>query len=375
MRTVSHLEGGVVSEIFVRDGDLVEAGEKLVLIELAPSQINPEEIRAQLDGLLLRRARLTAEARNLVPVWPEEVVNRRPSIALAEMESYESRRAEIETSIAVLQQQVEQRRLEIREFETQLASLEAELALATEKFNTSADLLRDALVTRLAYLEDERLMEQLQGQVSTIKVSIPRAQATLAEAQKRIEETRLQYRREVQSELGEAEVAVARIEQTLAEAERQELRTTITNPIDGVINGLVVRSVGDVVRGGDPLMTIVPVGDAIVVEAHLDPIDRGYVSVGQDATAKVTSYDFVRYGGLAGKVTFIAADKDLDDSGAPYFLVVVETEKSYLGSENSPLPVTPGMQAMVDIKTGSKSVLEYQICPVLKIQYEAFRER
>ena len=183
-------------------------------------------------------------------------------------------------------------RLEIGEYQSQRDSLQAELSLAQEKLTTNQDLLRDALVTRVELLESE-----LQGQIATISLSIPRARAALTEANQRIEETRLQFRREVQVELGEVEVSIARAQEQMAEATRQQERTTITSPITGVIKDLAVRSVGDVVRPGDPIMQVVPIADKLVVEAHLIPEDRGYVVEGMPATVKVSSYDFVRYGG------------------------------------------------------------------------------
>lgn len=266
-------------------------------------------------------------------------------------------------------------RLEIGEYQSQRDSLQAELSLAQEKLTTNQDLLRDALVTRVELLESEREVEQLQGQIATISLSIPRARAALTEANQRIEETRLQFRREVQVELGEVEVSIARAQEQMAEATRQQERTTITSPITGVIKDLAVRSVGDVVRPGDPIMQVVPIADKLVVEAHLIPEDRGYVVEGIPATVKVSSYDFVRYGGLDGIVTHIAADADEDEDGTIYFLVIIETERSFLGTPEAPLQITAGMQATVDIQTGTKSVLEYLVRPVLKIQYEAFRER
>ncbi len=321
VRTVQHLEGGVVLEIFVLEGDLVNAGQPLIQVELKASELNPDEVQANMDSLLLARARLIAESRDEDPVWPQEVVLRQPDVARAEVQTYESRRAEIEISLSVLQQQSEQRRLEIGEYRSQLSSLQAELSLANEKLATNRDLLRDALVTRVELLESEREVEQLQGQISTINLSIPRAQSALTEANQRIEETRLQFRREVQVQLSEAEVAIARTQEQMAEATRQQERTTITSPISGVIKDLTVRSVGDVVRSGEPIMTVVPIADRLVVEAKLNPIDRGYVVEGMPAVVKVSSYDFVRYGGLDGSVTHIAADSDEDEQGNIYFMV------------------------------------------------------
>ncbi len=375
VRSVQHLEGGVVTAIYVKDGDLVEAGQSLVQVELAPNANNPEELRARLDGLVLTRTRLQAESRGEQPIWPQDIVLRQPNIALAEMQSYESRRAELDTTVAVLQHQSDQRKLEVSEYQSQLKSLLAELDLATQKFKMQEDLVKNALVTRVEYLETQRSVQQLQGQVNTIQVSIPRAQSAYDESQQKIEETRLQFRRTVQTDLGQAEVDIARTQQQLTLATRQQDRTTVASPITGIIKNIKIRSIGDVIKPGDKIMEVVPVAENLVIEAHLSPVDRGYVKEGQEATVKVTSYDFTRYGGLEGRVTRVAADADLDEKGVPYFLVVVVTAKNFLGSEQSPLPISAGMQASVDIKTGTKSVLEYLIRPVLKIRYEAFHER
>ncbi len=375
VRTVQHLEGGIVSGIYVRDGDMVIAGQQLLQMDLARTDLNPLEIRGRLDGLLIMRARLTAESRDIPPVWPADAVARQPQIAAAEVQSYESRRAQLETSVAVLTQVAEQRRLQVKEFEAQRLSLQAELQLATEKFKISEDLRRDNLVTRIEHLELERSKQQLEGQVATISVSIPRAQSAFEESQRKIEETRLQFRREVQTAFADNAVNVAQMEQQLVEVTRQQDRTTITSPIDGVIKNVKVRSLGDVVKPGDAIMQVVPVSDTLVIEARLSPMDRGYVTLGQGALVKVSSYDFVRHGGLDGKVTLIGADADLDEKGNPYFRVLVQTDRAYLGDDAKPMPISAGMQATVDIITGTKSVLEYLVRPVLKIRYEAFKEQ
>lgn len=122
-------------------------------------------------------------------------------------------------------------------------------------------------------------------------------------------------------------------------------------------------------------MEIVPLRDKLVIEGWLGPVDRGYVDVGMDSVVKISTYDFIRYGGLDGKVIHIAADSSTDSDGAPYFRVIVETEKTYLGDSSGSLPITPGMQATIDIHTGDKIVMEYLLRPVLKLRHEAFRER
>ena len=135
------------------------------------------------------------------------------------------------------------------------------------------------------------------------------------------------------------------------------------------------NTLGGVVSPGEPIMEIVPTGGNLVIDAKLSPLDRGYVKEGQPAVVKISSYDFVRYGSLDGKVILVAADTSQDEQFGPFYRVVVQTEKSYLGEKVGSLPIMPGMEATVDIHTGQKSVMDYLVKPVLKLREEAFRER
>jgi membrane fusion protein, adhesin transport system len=161
----------------------------------------------------------------------------------------------------------------------------------------------------------------------------------------------------------------------MAEATEQKGRTEIRSPIDGTVKNLRYNTIGGVVRPGEPIMEIVPERDRLVIEARLDPADRGYVRVGQAAVVKLSTYDFVRYGGLDGRVVRIAPDTDNSTTGRTFFRVVVETDRTWLGAEKGALPISPGMEATVDIKTGRRTVIDYLLRPILKLQSEAFRER
>jgi adhesin transport system membrane fusion protein len=194
-------------------------------------------------------------------------------------------------------------------------------------------------------------------------------------ARHRIEETRLQFRREVQVQLGEAEVSIARADEQMAEATHQQERTTLTSPITGVIKDLAVQSVGDVVHPGDVIMQVVPIADQLVIEARLAPRDLGFVVVGMPATVKFTAFEFALFGGLEGLLTYIAPYTNKDEDGEVYTLVIIETERSYLGNTDNPRQITAGMQATAEILTGTRSVLQYLIRPIQKAREGAFRER
>jgi adhesin transport system membrane fusion protein len=239
----------------------------------------------------------------------------------------------------------------------------------------SKDLLSKDLVPRMEYLQLESEVESLQGQLGETEAQIPRARQALAEARERERTSVLSFQRAAVEELGQVELTIARTRELLSKATDQERRTMIRSPIEGVVKNLRYHTIGGVVRPGDPIMEIVPLNENLVIEARLNPVDVGYVSAGQPAVVKVTTYDYIRYGGLDGKVVNVAADASLDRTGQPYFKVVVQTDRAYLGDQPDLYRIAPGMQATVDIHTGTKSVLNYLVTPVLKLRHEAFRER
>jgi membrane fusion protein, adhesin transport system len=375
IKVVQHLEGGIVQDIFVADGDSVSKGDPLIQLDLANSGLNREDLQVRLDSFVLTRARLKAESTGRDMIMPKEESERRPLQASAELNELDSRRSELESTLTVQKRQVEQAKLAIKGFEEQKKALQNDLDIANKKLATSASLLAAQLVTKQSHQEKESAVVQLQGQISAINVEIPKARSAHDEAKERLRELTLKFRREATGLSSEIEQKIASVQELLSQASEQRLRTEIVSPIDGVIKNLAFNTVGGVVKAGEPIMQVVPTSETLVIEVNLAPEDRGYVKVGQKALVKVTSYDFIRYGGLDGFVTHISPDSDLDEQGSPYFLVKVSTERSYLGTKEGDLPITPGMQASVDIKTGDKSVMEYLVRPVLKIRYEAFHER
>jgi len=213
------------------------------------------------------------------------------------------------------------------------------------------------------------------SEIATIEPGIARANSALAEYAQRERDETLKFRRDAQEQLGKAEQEVARNRELMTQATDQARRTELQSPIDGQVKNLRFNTVGGVLKPGETVMEVVPANEKLIVEARLNPRDRGYVRSGQAATVKISTYDYVRYGGLEGQVTQIAADADLDERREPYFRVFAETDKAYLGDEPGVWPITPGMQATVDIKTGERTVLDFLLRPVMKLRHEAFRER
>ncbi|TVR84005.1 MAG: HlyD family type I secretion periplasmic adaptor subunit [Rhodospirillales bacterium] len=375
VKVVQHLEGGIIEAIHVREGDQVRAGQPLVQLELGAASLNRDELTARFDGERLRRARLAAEVGGLELVLPVDAAARQPELAQSETDAFDARRRELAAAESVLAAQIAQRELQVQELEARRRTTASNLELARERLALSGSLLSRGLTARVEHLQLRAEVESLEGERDVLEPAIPRARAAVTEAREKLRETRTRFRREAQEQLAAADQNIARLREVLAQATRQDVRAEVRSPIDGIVKNIRYATIGGVVAPGEPIMEIVPTADRLVVEAKLSPTDRGYVAEGQRAVVKVSAYDFVRYGGLDGTVVTVAPDSSLDRSGMPSFRLIVETDKTHLGDSEGSLPITPGMQATVDVHTGTGSVLRYLIRPVLKLRDEAFRER
>ncbi|MGB0694606.1 MAG: HlyD family type I secretion periplasmic adaptor subunit [Rhodospirillaceae bacterium] len=375
VKVIQHLEGGIVTDLFVDEGDLISQGQELLRLELPTTAINREELEVTLDGLRLTRARLVAEVDDAEIVFPDGLAERRTTMALNEQRSHAARIEELETTLVVLRDQRLQKEQEILELRARLDASRTSLDIAEERFTISEGLLRDGLTHKLAHLDIQAQIESFRGEIDSLGPSIARVEASLEEIRSREQETRVSFRRKAQEQLTTTDLDIARHEEMLVMANSQQVRSTIRSPEAGVVKNIKYNTIGAVVIPGDPIMEVVPVDEAMIVEARLNPIDRGYVTSGMDATVKISTYDYARYGGLDGTVAYVAPDTTVDERGMAFFQVRVVTEKSYLGEVSGEYAISPGMEATVDIHTGTRTVLDYLIRPILKMRHEAFRER
>ncbi len=375
VKVIQHLEGGIIQDIFVTEGDIVREGQPLLQLDLGSGGANIEELQVRLDGEILARARLDAEAQGNQPVFPPDIAARIPEQASAQRQAFDARRRQMDSSLSILKRQVTQRELEVQELQAKLTASRNNLKSAEERLKISNDLLKDGLTSRVDHLQLSAEVETLQGEFKSIQAGIPRARSAVSEANSRLEEDTNRFRREAQDELSSTEQTISRIKELLNRATEQGVRSEVKSPINGVVTNMNFTAVGNIVKPGDAIMAIVPTGEKLVIESRLRPTDRGYVSEGQKALVKISTYDFARYGGLDGTVVLVAPDSSTDENGMPYFRVVVETGKTWLGAGEGDLPIMPGMEATVDIHTGQKTVMDYLVKPVLKLRHEAFRER
>jgi len=377
IQTIQHLEGGIIEQILVSEGDRVEKGQPLIQLNLTPFMANKEELSIQLEALQLKKARLQAEADGAETLtFPDELADTRKKLRHAEEQTFMGRQDKLANETAQLKEQYTQRELDREQLLTEKNSITSNLALLREKYKISSDLVKDNLTSRLDHLQLTSEMKELEGRLKVIDVAIPRATVALQEAEERLKGARVAFRNQALQELSDVEQSIARIQESLGKASDQVDRTSIASPITGVIKALKTHTIGGVIQPGEAVMDIVPESDNLIIEAKLDPNDVGFVRAGQPALVKVNTYDYSRYGGLEGKVESVSADSLFDpQSHLPYFKVKIRTDKTWLGEHSGQFPITPGMQVTADVKTGSKSVMTYLLKPVIRIQEEAFRER
>ncbi|MDD3813429.1 MAG: HlyD family type I secretion periplasmic adaptor subunit [Desulfocapsaceae bacterium] len=375
LQIVQNLEGGILSEVLVNIGDVVEKGQLLLRIDEKRFSGPYRESRFNYLALKAQVARLQSETYNTPFVLPEEVMAENPEVGKREKELFESRKKELAQTLGVLEEQSRQREQEITELEAKIAELSRTHYLLQKEINMTQPLVKGGAVSEVEFLRLQRQNSEMQGDITASRLALPRAKSRLLEAQKGITEAKLKFSNNAKKELNDAYAKLEGLSATtVALADRLD-RTAVVSPVRGIVNQIFINTVGGVIQPGMNLIEIVPLEDTLLIEAKVKPSDIAFLSPNLKATVKFTAYDFTLYGGLEARVEHISADSIVDKQGNSYYLVNVRTTKNYLGTKSSPLPIIPGMVASVDILTGKKRVLTYLMRPIFRAQSLALRER
>jgi adhesin transport system membrane fusion protein len=375
VQKVQNLEGGIVAAIEVHEGDVVDAGDVLLRIDDVRAASELRENRKRYLALLGAIARLRAEVDGTSLAFPPEVVADAPDVVANERALYEARAADLQSELAILRSQAEQREQELTELRTHIDQLTRSQALAQEELEITAPLAANRVVSKVDFLHLQRQVNDLNGELDSARLSMPRVEAAVREAQRRLEERTLNFRAEAQRELATDQPQATALAEVIAAAADRVQRTEVRSPVRGTIKRLLINTMGGVVQPGQDLVEIVPLDDTLLIEAKVRPADIGFLHPGQSALVKITAYDFSIYGGLKGIVEEISADTITDEKGESFYRVRVRTHDSALEKAGEPLPITPGMTAQVDILTGQKTVMDYLLKPILKAKERALRER
>ncbi|MGE3295918.1 MAG: HlyD family type I secretion periplasmic adaptor subunit [Porticoccaceae bacterium] len=378
VQVVQNLEGGILAQRFVSEGDVVEKDQPLLQIDdtMVASSFRERAIKvAQLQAKVIR---LRAESRGTG--FEQELALAKepiePVLLQTERELFKSRALEYGSKMAVLQQRVEQKRQELSAVRLARASLAESHDLLQQEMTVTRPLVEKGAVSHVELLRLERQLNDLRGELGKATIAIPRLQSEHDEARKNIDSFAQSFAAEARKELNDATSELGQLlEGNEAYADRVA-RTEVKSPVRGTVKRILVTTIGGVIQPGMNLVEIVPIDDSLLVDAKVLPKDIAFISPGQQAMVKFTAYDFSIHGGLIARVIQISPDTIEDkEKNVWYYQVRLKTESSVLGSAADPLPIIPGMTVQADILTGEKTVLDYLLKPILKTRELAFRER
>ena len=376
LQKIQNLEGGIVAELYVKEGQIVEAGAPLIRLDDTRFVSNAGETEALRLAMQLRVERLSAQVDDRPLNIPDDVLKAAPSQAANERSLYESRRQQLKDEVGGLQEQLVQRQQELREFTSKQGQYRSQLSLQRQEINMSEPLVAQGAVSPVEVLRLKRAEMETRGQLDATTLAIPRAESAIKEVQRKIDETRGKFRSEALTQLNEARTELNKAESTGRALEDRVSRTLVTSPVRGIVKQLLVNTVGGVIQPGSDMVEIVPLDDTLLVEAKIRPQDIAFLHPGQEAVVKFTAYDYTIYGGLKAKLERIGADTITDeDKKTTYYMITLRTDRSHLGTDEKPLLIIPGMVASVDIITGKKSILSYLLKPIIKARAEALHER
>jgi adhesin transport system membrane fusion protein len=375
VQTIQNLEGGIVADIFIREGQIVRKGDTLLRLDDTRFLSSRGETEADRLALLARIERLTAEAEGKPLEISADIRSKAPRLAEDELALHHSRIMRLQSEQKVLGEQLRQKQQELAEFQSKLQQYRSSLSLIQQEINMSVPLAESGAISKVEILRLRRTAVEMRGAMDATGLAIPRAESAIKEIEQRMQESELAFRSEAFRELNDARTELQKISATSLAIEDRVSRTTVVSPVHGIVKQLMVNTIGGVVQPGSNLLEIVPLEDSLLIEARIRPQDVAFLHPGQSAMIKFSAYDYTIYGGMKATLELIGADTILDEEGNSFYLIQLRTEKSHLGRDDNPLLIIPGMVANVDIITGRKSVLDYLLKPVLRARAEALRER
>ncbi len=393
IQVIQSLDGGIMKELYVQEGMLVTKGQPLMRIddtrfksdfaqqeqEVYSLQANVLRLRTELDSITIStvatdwREQVQIEKRPLK--FNQSFIDNEPDLVRRQNEEYEGRLDNLSNQLEILARQIQQKQQETQELASKINTLTTSFRLASRELELTKPLAAKGVVPEVELLKLERMVNDIQGELSSLRLLRPKLKASQDEAILKRREALLVFAAETRKQLNEMQTRLSRINEAQVGAKDKVSKAEIISPVNGTIKTIHINTLGGVVQPGVDIIEIVPSEDQLLIETKILPKDIAFLHPGLPAVVKVTAYDFTRYGGLNGVVEHISADTTQDEEGNSFYLVRVRTELSSLTKNDETLmPIIPGMLTSVDVITGQKSVLEYILNPILRAKDTALRE-
>ncbi|EGR0768940.1 HlyD family type I secretion periplasmic adaptor subunit [Vibrio parahaemolyticus] len=393
IQVVQNLEGGLVKEILVKEGQLVKKGQQLLLIDDTRFRSDYREREQQVANLTASVLQLSASINSVavnrdfnIQDWEKSVVLDYGKLTfppvLEETQSQLTQRQKAEyredldnlrNQLSVIDQQVEQKQQDLVEIEARVRNLRQSYQYAKKELDITQPLADEGVVPRIELLKLQRQVNDTRREMTSSELKIPVLKSAIKESMLNRIDVALKFRSEQQEKLNNAQDQLSALVESAVGLEDRVNRTVVVSPVTGKIKTLNVNTVGGVIQPGMDIVEIVPTEDTLLVEAKIAPKDIAFLRPNLNAIVKFTAYDFTKYGGLVGELEHISADTTQDEEGNSFYIVRVRTEKTSFG-QDADLPIIPGMTASVDIITGKRTVLEYLLKPILSAKTNALKE-
>ncbi|HAI31388.1 MAG TPA: HlyD family type I secretion periplasmic adaptor subunit, partial [Thalassospira sp.] len=371
---IQHLEGGIIEQIMVRDGDLVEQGQVLIRLKADGAQAELSQTETRLGNLQLEAERYRALAEGREPDFTTLMVQY-PELAQNQDEIYRIQTELDANQSEILEVQIKERNAELAQLSEQEATLRKSVDLLSQEVTMRRSLYEQGLNSKVLFLNIQRELNEAQGNLSGVIAEKARARETIAEANLRLNELEKTQREEAITELGRLGGEIAQAREALRKLRDRVDRLEIIAPTRGYIKGLQFTTIGGVIAPAQVVMELVPVDDVLIAETRISTEDIGHVHLGQPVTVKVSAFDFIRYGGINGELVSISASTFVDEDGRPYYKGKVALEADAVGEGASAQKIIPGMTVQADIQTGERTLLQYLLKPVYVSLDQAFSER
>jgi len=384
IQKVQYFDGGIVSEILVKEGEHISLDQPLMKIDTTRYRATFEETQESLLSLKTVQARLNKELNinyeGKLPIlnFNKELRSTALSYIAAQRRIFKNKFYERRNSLKIIKLQYQQKVQEIKEVQSKEKQLKRSLKLVNKQLNTIKELVNSGAKSSVDLLNMEKEYNTLEGDLNSATLSLPRLLLGIKESEAQLDEKKQTISAEISTKLQETITEIRTIEARLISDNDKLEKTIIKSPVNGTIKQININTIGSVVQSGVDLIEIIPDSDILLVEAKIDPKDIAFINPTLKALVKLTAYDFSIYGGLEASIVEISADsiKDTDSKdGKSYYKIVVKTKQNYLEYNNKKLPIIPGMVASVDIITGKKTIMDFALKPILKVKEGALHER
>lgn len=375
IQVVQSLEGGILTELLVREGEKVKKDQILMKVNDVAFASEERGTEARTLALKAKKARLDAEAAGEDFTVPQEIVEKFSDIAKNELALFNSRQQELSNAKAILDNKINSAQAELREVQAKINRLAESRRLLNQELTITKKMVAKKAVPQLEEIRLNREISNVSGEMREAAQKKSGLEAELRGAKRERADREDKFKSQVLGELNDIESQISQLSESLTAIGERVDRADIRSPIDGVVNKISIKTIGGVIEPAMQLVEVVPLDDDLKIIARVAPQEIAFLRPDQEVNIKISAYDPQRYGSLKGKLVRIGANSVNDNDGNIFFEIEVRANKNYLGTEENPLPITPGMVADIEVITGERTILSYLAKPVLRAKDKALTER